>query len=96
MLRLAAPEARPFHFPDPLWVRAVYDFATAYHRRALPADQLLGSMVPLYLGRTASFVLETAESGPEQVEAVVKGLADEYLRQKGYLLQRWGQEPGGA
>ncbi|MGE0453080.1 MAG: glycosyl transferase family 2 [Vicinamibacteria bacterium] len=96
VLQLAAPEERPFHFPDALWVRAVYDFATAYRRRVLPADQLLGSMVPLYLGRTASFVLETAESGPEQVEAVVKGLADEYLRQKGYLLPRWGQEPGGA
>ncbi len=87
---VAASEAQPFHLPDRLWVRAVYDFATAYHRRVLPGDQLLGSMVPLYLGRTASFVLQTAESGPDEVEAVIRGLADEYLRQKGYLLQRWG------
>ena len=87
---VAASEAQQFHFPDRLWVKAVYDFATAYHRRVLPGDQLLGSMVPLYLGRTASFVLQTAESGPDEVEAVIRGLADEYLRQKGYLLQRWG------
>jgi hypothetical protein len=93
---VAASEARSFNFPDSLWVRVVYDFATAYQRRVLPGDQLLASMVPLYLGRTASFVLQTAESGPEEVEAIVKGLADEYLRQKGYLLQRWGQGPGGA
>ncbi len=86
----ALAEAQPFRFPDRLWVRTVYDFATAYHRRVLPGDQLLGSMVPLYLGRTASFVLQTAESGPEEVESVIRGLADEYLRQKGYLLQRWG------
>jgi hypothetical protein len=53
-------------------------------------------MVPLYLGRTASFVLQTAESSPEEVEAVIKELAEEYVRQKGYLLQAWGKRPGGA
>ena len=96
VVAVAEAESRPFHFPDPTWVRVVYDFAVAYERRVLPPEQLLGSMVPLYLGRTASFVIQTAESGPDQVEAVVKGLADEYLRHKGYLVRRWGHEPGGA
>jgi glycosyltransferase involved in cell wall biosynthesis len=96
VLSIAAVEGRPLHFPDSLWARVVYDFAAAYQGRVLPGDQLLGSMVPLYLGRTASFVIQTADSGPEEVEAIVKGLAEEYLRQKGYLLQRWGREPGGA
>jgi len=96
VVSIATAEARPLHFPDSLWVRVVYDFAAAYQRRALPGDQLLGSMVPLYLGRTASFVLQTADSGPEEVEAIVKGLAEEFLRQKGYLLRVWGQGPGGA
>jgi len=77
-------------------VKAVYDFAVAYERRVLPAEQLLGSMVPLYLGRTASFVRRTADSGPAEVEAIVKGLADEYLGQKGYLLRAWGGQRGGA
>jgi glycosyltransferase involved in cell wall biosynthesis len=86
---LAAAREPQFHFPDPLWVRVVYDFAVAYARRVLPGDQLLRSMVPLYLGRTASFVLQTAHSGPEDVEAAVKGLAAEFLKEKGYLLRRW-------
>jgi hypothetical protein len=90
VMALAASDAQPFRFPDALWVRVVYDFAVAYHRRVLPGDQLLRSMVPLYLGRTASFVVQTAESGPDEVEAIVKGLGDEYLRQKAYLLRRWG------
>jgi len=90
VMALAAAADEPFRFPDALWVRVVYDFAVAYERRVLPGDQLLGSMVPLYLGRTASFVLQTAQSGPDEVEAIVKGLGDEYLRQKAYLLQRWG------
>jgi glycosyltransferase involved in cell wall biosynthesis len=96
ILALARTDGSPFHFPDALWVRTVYDFAIAYHRRVLPGDQLLRSMVPLYLGRTASFVLQTAESGPEEVEAVIRDLAEEYVRQKGYLLQAWGKRPGGA
>lgn len=96
VISAATPEDRRFHFPDPLWVRVVYDFAAAYERRVLPGDQLLASMVPLYLGRTASFVLQTEMSGPEEVEAVVQGLANEFLTQKGYLVQRWGQGPGGA
>jgi glucosylglycerate synthase len=58
---LAAADERGFRFPDPLWVRIVHDFAIAYHRRALPREQLLRSLVPLYLGRTASFVLATAD-----------------------------------
>ena len=82
-------ETGPFRFPDALWVRAVYDFAVAYERRALPSEQLLRSLVPLYLARTASFVLQTAESGAEEVEGVIRGLADEFVRQKGYLRERW-------
>jgi glycosyltransferase involved in cell wall biosynthesis len=78
-----------FHFPDPLWVRVIYDFALAYHRRVLPGDQLLRSLVPLYLGRTASFVLRTEDNGSGDVEVVVRGLADEFVRQKGNLRERW-------
>ncbi len=79
----------PFRFPDPLWVRVVYDFALAYHRRVMPGDQLLRSLVPIYLGWTASFVLRTEESGAGDVEGVVRGLAEEFLRQKSSLLERW-------
>jgi glucosylglycerate synthase len=84
-----AAGVQPFHFPDAVWVKVVYDFAVAYHRRTLPAEQLLRSLVPLYLGRTASFVLQTAESDAEQVEAVIRGLADEFVHGKGYLRERW-------
>jgi glucosylglycerate synthase len=87
--RAAAAEPPAFHFPDALWVRVVYDFAVAYRHGRLPADQLLRSLVPLYLGRTASFVGQTAESSAEEVETIIRGLADEYQRQKAYLVERW-------
>ena len=86
---LAAAGERDFCFPDPLWVRVVHDFAIAYHRRALPREQLLRSLVPLYLGRTASFVLQNEHGGSEEVEGAIRALADEFVRQKPCLRERW-------
>jgi glycosyltransferase involved in cell wall biosynthesis len=86
---VALADAEPFRFPDPLWVRVVYGFAAAYARARLPRDQLLRSLVPLYLGRTASFVLEADGSGADEVEQLIRALADEFVAQKPYLRERW-------
>ncbi len=86
---VALADAEPFRFPDPLWVRVVYGFAAAYARARLPREQLLRSLVPLYLGRTASFVLEADGSGADEVEQLIRALADEFVAQKPYLRERW-------
>jgi hypothetical protein len=86
---LAGAGEREFRFPDPLWVRVVHDFAVAYRSRALPREQLLRSLVPLYLGRTASFVLRNESSGSAEVEEAIRSLADEFVRQKPRLRERW-------
>jgi len=91
---LAGAGESAFRFPDPLWVRVVHDFAIAYRRRALPRDQLLRSLVPLYLGRTAAFVLATAASGAAEVEAAIGALADEFVRQTPDLRARWPARAG--
>lgn len=86
---LAGTGEQALRFPDPLWVKVVHDFAIAYRRRALPRDQLLRSLVPLYLGRTASFVLATRGSDAAEVEAAIAALAEEFVRQKADLRERW-------
>jgi glycosyltransferase involved in cell wall biosynthesis len=86
---LGEHENEAFRFPDPLWVRVVYDYALAYRRRAMNREQLLRALVPLYLGRTASFVAQNMESGAEAVEGSIRALADEFVREKGYLRERW-------
>jgi len=85
----ASEDGDAFHFPDPLWVRVVYDYAVAYRRRALNREQLLRSLVPLYLGRTASFVIQNKDAGAEDVERAIRALGDEFVREKGYLMERW-------
>jgi hypothetical protein len=86
---LAGSGGGQIRFPDGLWVRVVHDFALAWRARALPREQLLRALVPLYLGRTASFVLQNEGGGPEDVEAAILSLADEFLRQKPRLRERW-------
>jgi len=86
---LGDPREETFHFPDSLWVRVVYDFALAYRRRTLNREQLLRSLVPLYLGRTASFVIRNMDSGAEEVEESIRSLAEEFVREKDYLRERW-------
>ncbi len=89
LVELAAVEKEKFHFSDELWVQAVYDFALAHHHRRLPYDHLLRSLIPLYLGRTGSFVLEMMESSADEVEARIEKLCLVYEKFKPDLVRRW-------
>ncbi len=84
---LAARE--PHSFPDDLWASAVYDFALAYHRRVMNRDHLLGSLTPLYLGRTAAFVIGTAEADSDEVEERIESVALAYEAAKEPFVKRW-------
>jgi hypothetical protein len=76
-------------FPDDLWARVVYDFALGYHYDVVHRDHLLRSLVPLYLGRTAAFVLAAEPRSAEASEALMDRVATGFERQKPYLTERW-------
>jgi hypothetical protein len=79
----------PLRFDDVAWCRVVYDFAAAFHRRLAPPDLLLSALVPLYLGRVASFVEEHAASDPARVEAAIESLCTTFRAELPYLRSRW-------
>lgn len=87
--RLGCLDREAFRFPATLWVRTVYDFAVAYHKMVINREHLLRSLTPLYLARTASFVLETPEASAEEVEQILENLCQEYEKWKSYLIERW-------
>jgi hypothetical protein len=89
ILPLGMLDPDEFRFPVELWVQVVYDFALAYHDQVLHRDHLLRSLTPLYLGRTASFVLETKDGAPSDVETAVESIGEAFERMKPYLLERW-------
>ena len=78
-------------FPDDLWVRVIYDFALGYHYRVLHRDHLISALTPLYLGRTASFILETQESDAAGIEVRIEALCRRFESMKPYLVALWRQ-----
>ena len=89
LVAAAARTGDDFRVEDDLWVRLVYEVAAAYHGRRLDRDHLLQSLIPLYLGRTGSFVLDVRDADAVMVEAKIETLAREYETQKPYLLECW-------
>jgi len=92
---IASASDESFVFPPTLWVRTMYDFAVAYQHGRLNREHLLRSLTPLYLGRTASFVVQTRDAGAEEVEQILEELCLEFEREKPYLLERWDETGGG-
>jgi len=87
--RLGGIDRGDFRYPADLWVRTVYDFAVAFHKVVINRHHLLKSLTPLYLARTASFVLETPEASAEEVDRILENLCREFEALKPYLIQRW-------
>ena len=92
---VASASDESFSFPPALWVRTIYDFAVAHQHGRLNREHLLRSLTPLYLGRTAAFVVQTRESGAEEVEQILEELCLQFEREKPYLLERWDETGGG-
>lgn len=87
----AAPDDQ-FRFPAAQWARTVYDFALAHRRRAISPEHLIRAFLPLYLGRTASFVLEAEHLEQAEVESLIEATCLEFERQKDYLERSWPEE----
>ncbi len=89
---LAEAPKKEFHFPDSEWVRIIFLFGLAFHHRSMSPEHLLKSLTPLYIGKVASFVLETWESTAEEVEKRLEDLCLTYENEKDYLIQKWGEK----
>jgi len=88
---LALGEADPdeFRFSDRLWTHVVYDFLLAWRYRVAHRGHVAQSLAPLYLGRTASLVLETRGKPAAAITAVGERLARGFEDEKAYLVDRW-------
>jgi hypothetical protein len=102
ILKLSKLSKSRFHFPNEIWINTIYDFAIAYHRQETSGEgglhDLVESLVPIYFGRTASFVLKTGEMDFDEAEDLIGELAKEFEKLKPYLVKNWGfgkEEAGG-
>jgi glucosylglycerate synthase len=92
----AAAQARPhsLRISDDLWAHVVFDFAAACAHSGQSAGRLISSFTPLYLGRVASFVLETEALSATEVECRIEELCLTFEALKPYLIERWDAAPG--
>lgn len=84
----AARPAEP-RLSDEAWVRVLYEAAAGWRARALPGEALIRSLVPLYLGKVATFVTETRDASAEEAEARLTLLAEKFETQKDLLRSLW-------
>jgi glycosyltransferase involved in cell wall biosynthesis len=89
---IASQNVVEFHLPNVIWVRIIYDFALAYHRKVMSQTHILKSLTPLYLGWIASFVNQTIDSNAEEVEEKIEVLSQEFEKQKSHLLTGWDRK----
>jgi hypothetical protein len=76
-------------YDDDLWAATVFEFLLAYHRAVMTREHVTQTLLPLYLGRTAAFLLEHASSGPATVDAALESLCLAFERVKPSAAALW-------
>jgi glucosylglycerate synthase len=81
-----------FNYPADVWTRTVFEFAASYHKSVISRDHIIQALVPLYRGRTLSFLLENRDGSGEDMEKSVESVCREFERLKPYLLEIWADK----
>ena len=87
--RIATLEVTEFNYPAELWAKTVFEFAASYHKSVINRDHIVQALVPLYRGRTLTFLLENRDGSEEDTERNLESLCGDFERLKPYLLEVW-------
>ncbi len=89
LLEIRDMKEREFNFPTDLWARVLFDMAVAYRDATMDREGMMDSLIPLYFGRTLSFVKRTRRMSIKQAEDAIEDDCMTFEMAKPYLLQRW-------
>jgi glucosylglycerate synthase len=89
LMEIQSLKEREFNFPTDLWARILFDWAVAYRDEISGREQIMEALIPLYFGRTLSFVKGTKKMTAKQAEEAIEEDCMTFERTKPYLLQRW-------
>ena len=87
--RIAALGIDEFEFSSELWTRTVFEFAASYHKSIINRDHIIQALVPLYRGRSLTFLTENRDGFGQDVEQREESLCADFERLKPYLLEIW-------
>ena len=87
---------KKFVFSPYLWAKIIYDYILFYHRfkhtfieMSLPL--VIESMISLYFGFIASFVLHTKDMSNQEAEKEIEKISLEFEKLKPYLVENWNK-----
>ncbi len=89
LLEIKGLKESEFNFPTDLWARVLFDLAVAFKDEVVKRDLMLDSLIPLYFGRTLSFVRKTRRMSIKQAEEAIEDDCMTFEIAKPYLLRRW-------
>jgi hypothetical protein len=89
ILEIKGMKKNIFTFPTDLWARILYDWAVAYRNGITDQYLLMDSIIPLYFGKTLSFVRKTEKMTVQQAEEAIEDDCMVFEMTKPYLTQRW-------
>ncbi len=78
-----------FDFPTHFWAKMLFDYAVAYARAEMDTEELMASLIPLYFGKTLSFVRKTTRMSVQQAEEYIESDCMVFEETKPYLVERW-------
>ena len=79
-----------FDFPTVVWVKVLFDMAVAYKKNiGGDGNRLLDSLIPLYFGKTLSFVKKTERMSIQQAEEFIENECVIFEETKPYLIDNW-------
>jgi glucosylglycerate synthase len=87
--RIATLGIDEFEYPAELWTKTVFEFAGSYHKSTINRDHILQALVPLYRGRSLTFLAENRNGAGDDLEKREESLCADFERLKPYLLEIW-------
>ena len=83
-----------FDFPTNLWINVLIDFTVAYRDKLWVEDELLDSLIPIYLGKTLSYVKKTERMSIRDSEEFIEEECIQFEATKKLLMKHWnGSKP---
>ena len=89
LLEIKGMKERVFTFPTDLWARILYDMAVGYRNNQCDLGLMMDSLIPLYFGRTFSFVKKTKRMSILHAEEAIEEDCVIFEMSKPYLVNRW-------
>lgn len=89
VLALLSQPPGELSFPNELWAKVVYEFATVYNKGEGDPDRAVEALLPIFYARTASYItLSQGLSAPER-EPLLQEMLDAFLAQRPYFCEIW-------